>query len=59
MNIKATKSGMKGVSIKALENHIIETDAKYSKAPKFIKRTSFARWVSNRAAILRELESRA
>ena len=56
--MKATKTEMKKYTIEELENYVARTDEKFRKAPKFIRRTSFTRWPGNRAAILREIDTR-
>ena len=56
--MKATKSGMAAYTTQELIDHVKSTDAKYKKAPAFIKRTSFARWASNSAAIAAEIQTR-
>ena len=58
MIIQATKIGMQDYTIEQLIAYVERTDAKYKKAPAFIKRTSFARWKSNSAAICAEIQIR-
>ena len=56
--MKATKESMKGYTIEQLIAYVERTDAKYKKAPAFIKRTSFARWKRNSTAICAEVQIR-
>ena len=56
--MKATKEGMKGYTVEQLAAFVERTDAKYQQAPAFIKRTSYARWKSNSAAICAEIQIR-
>ena len=56
--MKATKSGMATYTTQELIDYVKTTDAKYKKAPSFIKRTSFTRWASNSAAITAEIQAR-
>ena len=58
MIMKATKEGMKDYTIEQLTAFVEHTDAKFKQAPAFIKRTSFARWKSNSAAICAEIQIR-
>ena len=56
--MKATKSEMVKFTKKQLLDYVERTNAKYNKAPAFIKRTSYADWSNNRAAIIREISNR-
>ena len=56
--MKATKEGMATYTVEQLRDYVERTNAKYHKAPAFIRRTSFARWVSNEAAICAEIQTR-
>jgi len=56
--MKAVKSEMVKYTKNQLLDYVERTNAKYNKAPAFIKRTSYARWSSNRAAIIREISNR-
>ena len=56
--MKATKSEMGKFTKDQLCDYVERTNAKYDKAPAFIKRTSFANWSNNRSAIIREILSR-
>lgn len=58
MMIKATKDGMKNFTTQELRDHVIAVDEKKAKAPSFIQRTSYAQWISNRGAIMREIAKR-
>ena len=56
--MKATKSEMVKFTKDQLLDYVKRTNAKYDKAPAFIKRTSFSNWSNNRSAIIREVLSR-
>ena len=56
--MKATKSEMVKFTKNQLLDYVERTNAKYDKAPAFIKRTSFANWSNNRSAIIREISNR-
>ena len=56
--MRATREGMKGYTIEQLTAFVENTDAKYKKAPAFIRRTSYERWKSNSAAICAEIQIR-
>ena len=58
MQIKATYNGMKNFTTQELRDHVIAVDEKKAKAPSFIQRTSYARWISDRGAIMREIAKR-
>jgi hypothetical protein len=56
--MKATKSEMVKFTKNQLLDYVERTNAKYNKAPAFIKRTSYANWSNNRSAIIREISNR-
>ena len=56
--MKATVTGMAGYSTQELMDYVERTDHKIKKAPAFIRRTSFAEWNSNSAAICSEIQKR-
>lgn len=56
--IIATKKGMSEYTTKELYDYVKRMDAKYEKAPKFIKRTSLMNYKSNAAAISNEISRR-
>ena len=58
MQIKATQADMKSFTTQQLLDHVIAVDAKLEKAPNFIQRTNYARWISNKQAIVREIAKR-
>ena len=58
MQIKATYDGMKNFTTQELCDYVIAVDEKKAKAPRFIQRTSYARWISDKGAIVREIAKR-
>jgi hypothetical protein len=56
--MKATKSGVAEFTKDQLLDYVERTNAKYDKAPAFIKRTSFSDWSNHRSAIIREISIR-
>jgi hypothetical protein len=56
--MKATATGMASYSTQELIEYVERTDQKFKAAPAFIKRTSYARWNSNSAAICSEIQKR-
>ena len=56
--MRATKSEMVKFTKDQLLDYVERTNAKYDKAPAFIKRTSFSNWSNNRSAIIREVLKR-
>jgi len=58
MSIRATQSGMRDYASEELLAYVERIDAKYKKAPAFIKRTSYARWKSDSIAIGDEIQLR-
>jgi hypothetical protein len=56
--MKATKNEMVKFTKDQLLDYVKRTNAKYDKAPAFIKRTSFSDWSNHRSAIIREVLSR-
>ena len=56
--MKATRTNMASYSTQELIDYVKRTDKKFKAAPAFIKRTSYARWNSNSAAICAEIQKR-
>ena len=56
--MKATKTEMARYSTQELINYVEKTDKKFEAAPSFIKRTSYAKWKCNSAAICAEIQKR-
>jgi|TARA_R110000764_G_scaffold43018_1_gene96696 hypothetical protein len=56
--MKATKSEMKKFTTDELIDYVERTNAKYDKAPPFIRRISYIGWANNRSALIREIRSR-
>ena len=56
--MKATKNGMAGYSTQELIDYVERTDKKIKESPSFIRRTNYARWNGNSAAICAEIQKR-
>ena len=56
--MKATKTGMAEYSTQELIDYVEKTDKNFEAAPSFIKRTSYAKWKGNSAAICAEIQKR-
>ena len=56
--MKATQNGMAIYSTQELIEYVEKTDKKVKAAPSFIRRTNYARWNGNSAAICAEIQKR-